>query len=337
MKQRIKQKSGFIMKAINKPHDKFFKQSLSDITVAKDFLETHVPAKILAKFNLNEIELCKESYIDEDLEQLTDIVYRANINSGGKGYIYTLLEHQSKAITMMPLRIVKYQIAIIENHRLQFPDDPKLPVVFPLIFYHGVESPYPHSLKFLDLFYEPELMAEYFAKNINIVDLTQISDETIKQHKIISLLEYTQKHIRDRDFLLLFDELNNLLNKVCNYLTPTDQHLSYLNSLLVYLFSEANISDKSEFISKLETINIIKEHKTMGTLAQYFEEQGIQKSIEKGTLINTKKIVNNMLAKKLSLKLISEVTGLSSDELQKLRSKKDLKTKKTTTRKNKTH
>lgn len=121
------------------------------------------------------------------------------------------------------------QIAIIENHRLQFPEDPKLPVVFPLIFYHGTDSPYPYSLNFLDLFHEPELMSKYFARNINIVDLTQISDETIKQHKIISLLEYTQKHIRDRDFLLLFDEIKYLLNKACNHLTPIDQHLIYLN------------------------------------------------------------------------------------------------------------
>lgn len=37
---------------------------------------------------------------------------------------------------------------------------------------------------------------------------------------------------------------------------------------------------------------------------------------------------NNMLAKRLSLKLISEVTGLSDDELKKLKSKKDLKTNK---------
>jgi predicted transposase/invertase (TIGR01784 family) len=104
--------------------------------------------------------------------------------------------------------------------------------------------------------------------------------------------------------------------------------LAYLNSFFTYLFSEANISDKAEFISKIETIDIIKEHKTMGTLAQHFEEQGIQKSIAKGTLIDTKKIVNNMLKEKIPLKLICKVTGLSDDELQKLRSKKDLKTKK---------
>jgi predicted transposase/invertase (TIGR01784 family) len=316
------------MKSINKPHDRFFKQSLSDIAVAKDFLETHVPTKILANFNLDNIELCKESYVDEDLkEQLTDVVYRANINSGGSGYIYMLLEHQSTAINMMPLRILKYQIEIIENHKLQFPDDPKLPVVFPVIFYHGVESPYPYSLNFLDLFHEPALMKEYFARTTHLIDLTQISDEAIKQHKIISLLEYTQKHIRDRDFLLLFDELKDLLSNVYSHLTPIDQHLAYLNSCLTYLFSEANISDKAEFINKLETIDMMKET-TMGfgTLAQHFEEQGIQKGLqqgaEKAALNTTKKIAIKLLAKKLSLKLISEATGLSDEELQKLRSKK---------------
>ena len=62
------------MKIINNIHDKFFRHSLSDLEVAKDFLATYLPSKILAKFNLNEIELCKESYIDEALqEQLSDI------------------------------------------------------------------------------------------------------------------------------------------------------------------------------------------------------------------------------------------------------------------------
>ena len=75
----------------------------------------------------------------------------------------------------------------------------------------------------------------------------------------------------------------------------------------------------------------------MGTLAQHFEEQGIQKSIKNGTLIDTKKIVNNMLKERIPLKLICKVTGLSDDELQKLRSKKDLRTKKTTSRKIKKH
>jgi hypothetical protein len=36
-----------------------------------------------------------------------------------------------------------------------------------------------------------------------------------------------------------------------------------------------------------------------------------------------------MLKEKIPLKLICKVTGLSDDELQKLRSKKDLKIKKT--------
>ena len=89
-----------------------------------------MPSKILDKFNLDNIELCKESYIDEDLEeQFTDVVYKAKMDSGTTGYIYMLVEHQSSASKMIPFRIVKYQIAIMQNHLLQYPKDLKLPVV----------------------------------------------------------------------------------------------------------------------------------------------------------------------------------------------------------------
>ena len=41
---------------IHNPHDKIFRQSLSNIEVAKDFLLNHVPKDILAKFDLNDIK-----------------------------------------------------------------------------------------------------------------------------------------------------------------------------------------------------------------------------------------------------------------------------------------
>lgn len=57
------------MAEIHSPHDKLARQSLANIEVAKDFLATHIPKHILAKFDLNNIELSNRTYIDPQLTE----------------------------------------------------------------------------------------------------------------------------------------------------------------------------------------------------------------------------------------------------------------------------
>ena len=182
------------MAEIHNPHDKLARQSLANIDVAKDFLATHIPKHILAKFDLNNIELSNRTYIDPQLtEQSSDIVYKVKMLDGTSGYLYFLVEHQSGALPFMPLRILKYQIAIMEDHLLQNRHESKLPIVLPTIFYTGDKKPYPYSLNLFDLFYDYNFAEQTLMKPAHLVDITQISDEEIKTHTIIGLLELAQK------------------------------------------------------------------------------------------------------------------------------------------------
>ena len=62
------------MDEIHNPHDKLACQSLANIEVAKDFLVTHIPKPILAKFDLNNIEPSNRTYIDPKLtDQLSTL------------------------------------------------------------------------------------------------------------------------------------------------------------------------------------------------------------------------------------------------------------------------
>jgi predicted transposase YdaD len=63
------------MHKISNPHDRFFRQSLSDKKIAMDFFEAHLPRNILATIDLNSLEICKESYIEEDLRESIDDIY----------------------------------------------------------------------------------------------------------------------------------------------------------------------------------------------------------------------------------------------------------------------
>ena len=101
------------MTKIQSPHDRLFKAAMTDKRVAREFLETHLPAEILKIVALNNLNLQKESYIDEELKlSMTDIVFQTTF-SNKPGYLYMLIEHQSTPDEMMPFRIYKYIFSII--------------------------------------------------------------------------------------------------------------------------------------------------------------------------------------------------------------------------------
>ena len=201
------------MSKIHNPHDKAFRKSLKNIEIARDFLETYVPQEILSKFNVNLITFSDTSYIDPKLkEHLSDIVYEVTMLDGANGYICFLIEHQTKPLMFMPLKLLHYQVAIMENHLLLHPKATHLPIVFPIVFYNGTRKPYPYSLNILDLFYDSNFALKTLIEPAHLVDITQIPDEDLKKHKFIGLLEWSQKHIRDKDLYLVVEDLIELIN-----------------------------------------------------------------------------------------------------------------------------
>jgi predicted transposase YdaD len=50
---------------IYNPHDKFFKENMSNIDTAKDFMLNYLPEDILKIIDLDSLSLEKDSFIDE--------------------------------------------------------------------------------------------------------------------------------------------------------------------------------------------------------------------------------------------------------------------------------
>lgn len=59
----------------------------------------------------------------------------------GPGYIYCLIEHQSTSNKLIAFRMMRYAIAAMQNHLDA--GYKTLPMVVPLLFYHGIENPIP--------------------------------------------------------------------------------------------------------------------------------------------------------------------------------------------------
>ena len=325
-------------KLTNTPHDKIFRLNLNNIEVAKDLLKNYLPQPILKKIDLHNLTICPNSYISSELEEnLSDILYKTKILGNKEDcYIYTLVEHQATPLWNMPIRIVQYQLAVIDSHIRQNPKQRKIPIVIPLLVYNGKKTPYPFSLDIFDLFHNQELAKKFFAKPTTLIDVTCMPDQKIKKHNIIGLLEFSQKHVRDQKFLTstiktlayIIDELDRYV-KNNKHINNSDWLKNYISSILQYIYFFANIVNDAEFRKELEKIEFIKKENIMGTLARKIEKEGIQKGIQQGIQQGIKQgikqgiqeVALQLLKKGVERTIIVESTGLSEKEITQIANK----------------
>lgn len=109
----------------------------------------------------------------------------------GAGYVYALLEHQSSPDKHMTLRLMRYAIAAMQRHLDEGHDE--LPLVIPILFYHGKTSSYPYSMNWLNAFPDPQLAEQVFCRPFSLVDVTMIPDDEILLHRSVARLEMAHK------------------------------------------------------------------------------------------------------------------------------------------------
>lgn len=302
-------------------HDHFFKKFLGDIAVARDFLELHLPPNLRKCCDFNTLAMESGSFVEDDLKsQCADMLYSMKTSSGQDGYIICLIEHQSRPEKLMAFRLMRYAIAAMQRHLEQGND--QLPVVIPLLLYHGTTSPYPYSTKWLDCFCEPELAATVYQEAFSLVDVTTIPDEEILTHRRVALLQLVQKHIRTRDMLELAVELANLLEK-------WQYSKEQCKSLLYYIAQAGNTIDGEGFIRTLaekaptyreDFMTIAEQLREKGKQEGYQlgRQDGVNEGLQQGEKVASRKIAQHLLANGAERNLIKIATGLSDSELDKL-------------------
>ncbi|EBG5294532.1 Rpn family recombination-promoting nuclease/putative transposase [Salmonella enterica subsp. enterica] len=307
----------------NTPHDALFKQFLMHSDTARDFLDIHLPAEIRGICDLDTLRLESSHFVEESLkEQYSDVLYSVKMQ-GTSGYIHILIEHQSTADKKMAFRMMRYAIAAM--YRLLKDENGPLPLVVPLLFYQGKTSPYPLSMNWLDMFALPKLARRIYSEPFPLVDITIIPDDDIMQHRRIALLELLQKHIRQRDLMILLERLVTLIS--AEYTTE-----SQLNALLNYMVQRGHTDQPTVFYRELA--NRLPQEESMMTLAEWFEEQGMQKGKQEGKqegMLEGKRegkregkneerrnIARRMLESGMTREAVAQITTLTDDEIEQI-------------------
>ena len=312
--------------ASHSPHDAVFKHLLSQRATARDFLSIHLPKHLREQCDLRTLQLESGSFIEEDLRAShSDILYSLKTQHG-EGYIYILIEHQSSPDRHMAFCLMRYAIAAMQRHLDK--GHHQLPLVIPLLFYHGRIAPYPYSTRWLDDFPQPEVAERLYSQRFPLIDVT------------VAMLERLQKHIRQRDLMDISEQLVRILS--LGYTTRRQ-----FKTLLNYMLQAGNAADPVAFLRKLAQKTPLKPHKeTLMNIAHFLEErgrkegvlQGMKAGIEKGLRKGrqegwnegrqegrhqgqqeaTQRIAQAMLDDGLEPSQVAKLTGLSLRQLAKL-------------------
>lgn len=134
-------------------------------------------------------------------------------------------------------------------------------------------------------------------------------------HRSMAALTLLQKHIHQRDRDDLLDRLAATL--MAGHLTGQQ-----LVSLINYLVQAGEADDAEAFVRNLA--QRVPEHEDeLMTIAQQLEQKGLEKGRmegrQEGRQEGKMEVARNLLAKGIPLESVRELTGLSDDDLAKIR------------------
>lgn len=275
-----------------------------------DFFKHYLPSEVFESINWETARFLKISgehlrvkdpvmgklfNLIKDIGDLAYLVEKKDSKS--KALIYLHVEHQSSPDRFIPLRTALYILGALYEQAQLKPNDP-LPEVYSIIYYHG-KKPYPYVTKLWDMF-DSSYCARQYLFDPQFVDLNKVSDQELLEYDGTASAEFAFKHIFDR-----FDE----------YLEPFIQALSkadrqIIASVVRYIFEAGKIIEPVDFFDRFEDA-CKGRGDNMATVADYLRQQGAQKTMQK--------VAADMYKEGIDVKLIKKITGLSEQDLSKLR------------------
>lgn len=273
------------------PHDAFFKQYLSHPQVATDFLRQHLPVEVLQMLDLTQLDLTKDSFVDERLRShFSDLVYHTRTKAQTPIAISLLFEHKSYPDEWVNFQVLRYQVqlwqqeleqiqaerAAAENRR-ELPKRRLTPILV-LLVYHG-QAEWKVALRFarhLTGLKDPaspltQALTPYVPDfQPHLVNLTAMSDAEIQGEIVTRLFVLVLKHIFEHGLGGRLDEILTLAAEVLRQ--PSGMEM--VVALLRYLGRAGLKVDKEEMAQKLVALLPKEGGILMQTMADEWIEEG---------------------------------------------------------------
>lgn len=310
-------------------HDLFFRKMLQNVDRFRAFCSFHLPEDLKKKIDFEHLKLEKLSasfirrylifhYGEKALqdkkiyqslkEEICDILYSGQLISGEKILLIFHVEHQSTPDPKYPLRNALYDISAMKDYVDNHPSE-KPPIPISILFYHGEQKPYPHTLDLLEMFADKPLAQQYFLKPI-LVDLSEKSDEELLSHGELGGFELACKHSHSKQ---VSDEtLENLIEAFENVSCIEVRKICY-----DYAIGALDLDfDRLSNAIQAKTPN---RGEQIMTCAEQLIQRGIEEGMQEGASERARDVALTMLSDGQPLELITKYSKLSESEVIELK------------------
>ncbi len=255
-------------------HDKFVKERLSQRENAIDFLKNYLPAELLEIVDLTGIKIEKDSFVTEELkEYFTDLLYKVDIK-GNESYVYVLFEHKSYPDKYVSLQILEY---ILKCWKVKKKGNKKLPVVLPLVIYHGKKN-WKYGNRLSEIVSKEDVRLQKYIPDFEYIlyDICRYEDEEITGIEEMKLFMQLLKY---GGLDKLEEELEKILELLKYLMNDRDKFTSYI----IYIMKIIEIEPKK--LAKMVSEKVSKEGgELIMTTAQILINEGMEIGIIEGEI-----------------------------------------------------
>ena len=292
-------------KKIENPHDKFFKETFSNPLVTRDFLENYLPQPILKIIDLNNLEIQNSSHVDEELSEVfSDMLFKTKINQRD-GYLYFLFEHKSYPDRLVALQLLTYMVRIW-NQKVNRETHTHIPVIIPLVIYHG-KTEWKMGSMLSELILDFDSLPEEVKQMIPdyrylLYDLSRFSDDEIKGDAKLTIALSIFRDIfmkNGQDFMETIFKAARALDE----LEEKETGIHYFETCMRYILASGPQLSKDQLNTVIKQLEVTykKGSEITMTLAEVLREEGFEKGIEKGKKESLSELAINRLSRKFGI------------------------------------
>jgi predicted transposase YdaD len=273
-------------------HDSLFKDALSYPGEVEKLIRAYIKPAILKHIDWPTLQVSKTNFVSEELSQTySDVVYYCRLLDQ-KTYLYFLLESQTESDFYFPHRIEKYRLAIVEEHLKK---EKFLPRLLTICLYSGTSA-----FNMLD-YANPDLNELFTGPDFNLVHLSKYDDAWLKETGV---------------FQVLLKLGGQRLEEVVGWIGT---HPDYIAKLLASPYKCGGVSYLLELEKRNNSLVVIE---NLVKLFPVFKDDimsAAQQLRQEGRQEERLQMAKSMLKEELAIPVIQKVTGLSQEDLEKLR------------------
>ena len=179
------------------PHDRLARYTFGHPERAEAELRAVLPERITAAVDWSSLRQEQLSVVDEALKETRrDLLFSARLRTGKQVWMYVLLEHQSSGDRWMAWRMLRYVQRRGDKWREEHPESARMPVIIPLVLYHGEQGRWTAPRRVEELYDVPEEDGEEWSELVPrmkylLDDLTAEKEEALRARPGPALVRLT--------------------------------------------------------------------------------------------------------------------------------------------------